>query len=139
LIWLSLEPGRRITAVLSSSIQFVVEKLQGSLLLGRKLNSDCSDDSTYVPGDVKEGHFAVIAVYGSEVKRFVVALGYLTHPRFLVLLEQAAEEYGFNREGALTIPCPPSELENILDDDQWQQEEEDSPSSSAGVNWPMFS
>ncbi|PRQ33452.1 putative small auxin-up RNA [Rosa chinensis] len=89
-------------------LQFVVEKLQRSLLLGRNLNSDCSDDSTYVPGDVKEGHFAVIAVYGSEVKRLVVALGYLTHPRFLVLLEQAAEMYGFNHEGALTYDSLPS-------------------------------
>ncbi|KAL6199876.1 hypothetical protein ACLB2K_029658 [Fragaria x ananassa] len=103
-------------------LKFVVEKIQKSLMLGLKLNSDCSDDSTYVPGDVKEGHFAVVAVSGSEVKRFVVALDYLTHPRFLELLEQAAEEYGFDREGTLTIPCPPSELEKILDrDQQWQQ------------------
>lgn len=100
-------------------LKFVVEKIQKSLMLGLKLNSDCSDDSTYVPGDVKEGHFAVVAVSGSEVKRFVVALDYLTHPRFLELLEQAA---GFDREGTLTIPCPPSELEKILDrDQQWQQ------------------
>jgi SAUR family protein len=94
--------------------------------LGRKSNSDFGSDLTYVPQDVKEGHFAVIAADGGQMKRFVVALSYLSHPRFLDLLEQAAEEYGFDREGALTIPCPPSDLEKILHDEQWQQEEEDS-------------
>ncbi|KAF3956852.1 hypothetical protein ACB098_08G106300 [Castanea mollissima] len=100
-------------------LKIVVEKLQKSLLLGRKSNSyhdeyeDVSDTSS-VPEDVKKGHFSVIAVNGDEPKRFVVPLSYLTHPTFLRLLEQAAEEYGFDHEGALTVPCRPSELERIL-------------------------
>lgn len=86
--------------------------------MGRKSHSDFGDDSKYVPQDVKEGHFAVIAADGGEMKRFVGALSYLVHPRFLELLDKAAEEYGFDHEGALTIPCPPSELQKILDDKQ---------------------
>ncbi|XP_008226298.1 PREDICTED: auxin-induced protein 10A5-like [Prunus mume] len=114
-------------------LKVVVEKLQRSLSLGRSKPSNYSDDSTRVPEDVKEGHFAVIAVDGDEPKRFVVALSYLTHPAFLKLLEQAAEEYGFDHEGALTIPCQPRELEKILDDDrQWQKEER---GSSSDGNW----
>ncbi|BFG34492.1 hypothetical protein CerSpe_207660 [Prunus speciosa] len=106
-------------------LKIVVEKLRKSLLFGRSKSSDSNcDDSKNVPEDVKKGHFAVIAVDGDEPKRFVVALSYLTHPTFLKLLEQAAEEYGFDHEGAITIPCPPSELEKILhDDQQWQEEE----------------
>ncbi|KAF5751567.1 putative SAUR-like auxin-responsive protein family [Tripterygium wilfordii] len=88
------------------TLKVVAKLLQRSLILGRKSN--------YVPEDVKEGHFAVIAGDGHVPKRFVVPLTYLTHPRFLRLLEQAAEEYGFDGEGALTIPCRPSELEKIL-------------------------
>ncbi|KAK7844226.1 auxin-responsive protein saur50 [Quercus suber] len=78
-------------------LKIVVEKLQKSLLLGRKSNpyrgeyEDVSNTSS-VPEDVKEGHFSVIAVNGDEPKRFVVPLSYLTHPTFLRLLEQAAEE-----------------------------------------------
>ncbi|KAM1654218.1 hypothetical protein EV2_006770 [Malus domestica] len=114
-------------------LKIVVEKLQRSLSLGRSKSSNYSDgDSTTVPEDVKEGHFAVIAVEGDEPKRFVVALSYLTHSTFLKLLEQAAEEYGFVHEGALTIPCQSSELEKILDDRQWQEEER---GSSSDVNW----
>ena len=100
-------------------LKIVAEKLQKSLSLGKKLASRADEfeevnDSTNVPDDVKEGHFAVIAVDDDELKRFVVPLSYLTHPTFLRLLEQAAEEYGFDVEGALTIPCRPSELERIL-------------------------
>ncbi|XP_052187844.1 auxin-induced protein X15-like [Diospyros lotus] len=98
-----------------------MEKLQKSLLLARSrpacdlLNDfdDIADTTTYdihVPKDVKEGHFAVIAVD----KRFVVPLSYLRDPSFLRLLQQAEEEYGFDHDGALTVPCQPSELERIL-------------------------
>lgn len=94
----------------------VVAKLQKSLLLGKKLPSDdyFDESENNVPEDVKEGHFAVVAAEDDEVKRFVVPLSCLTHPSFLRLLEQAAEEYGFDHEGALTVPCRPSEMERIL-------------------------
>lgn len=109
-------------------LKIVVEKIHKSLLMGRKSNSYCDH---YVPQDVKEGHFAVIAVDGHQQKRFVISLSYLTHPMFLRLLEQAAEEYGFDHEGALTIPCRPSELERILAE-RWREGE---PAGAGGMNW----
>ena len=119
-------------------LKIVVEKLQKGLLLGRKSESAFCDsdefeevsDSTYVPADVKEGHFAVIAVDHDEPKRFVVPINFLTHPTFLRLLEQAAEEYGFDHDGALMVPCRPSELERILAE-QWQEERD----PSVGFHW----
>ncbi|CAN0916459.1 Protein SMALL AUXIN UP-REGULATED RNA 16 [Linum grandiflorum] len=98
------------------NLKIVAKKLQKSLnSLGKK--------ATNVPGDVKEGHFAVLAVEGvEEPQRFVVPLSYLTHPTFLRLLEKAEEEYGFNGcEGALVVPCRPSELERILADQHWEE------------------
>lgn len=92
-------------------------------------------DTSAVPKDVKEGHFAVVAVDGEEPKRFVVPLSCLTHPMFLRLLEQAAEEYGFDHEGALTIPCHPSEVEKILAD-QWQLESK--TDSRDAIAWGTF-
>lgn len=71
---------------------------------------------TKVPEDVKEGHFAVFAVKGTEKKRFVVELGYLSSPAFLSLLEQAKEVYGFRQKGVLAVPCRPEELQKILQD-----------------------
>ncbi|XP_061356933.1 auxin-induced protein X15 [Gastrolobium bilobum] len=93
-------------------LKFVVEKLQKRLLLGRKNKSDSSN----VPEDVKQGHFAVIAESGEEPKRFVMPLSCLSNPTFLKLLEEAEQEYGFDHayDGALTIPCTPIELERIL-------------------------
>ncbi|XP_047312953.1 uncharacterized protein LOC124916270 [Impatiens glandulifera] len=68
-----------------------------------------------VPADVKEGHFAVFAATEEgEVKRFVVPLSYLEYAPFTRLLKKAEEEYGFDRDGALTVPCHPTELERIL-------------------------
>ncbi|KAI9071864.1 hypothetical protein K1719_046183 [Acacia pycnantha] len=108
-------------------LKVVIEKLQKSLLLGKR-----SSGSYDVPEDVKEGHFAVIAEDGEGPKRFVVPLRCLTHPTFLRLLEQAAEEYGFNQEGAISIPCRPSELESILSE-PWHEEEDDD--ENPRVSW----
>ncbi|KVH99391.1 hypothetical protein Ccrd_022379 [Cynara cardunculus var. scolymus] len=60
------------------------------------------------------GHFAVIAVKCKKPERFMVALGCLTNPGFLRLLNKAGEEYGFKHEGAITIPCGPRELQLVL-------------------------
>ncbi|CAH2042336.1 unnamed protein product [Thlaspi arvense] len=76
------------------------------------------DDSSSVaedlPDDVKEGHFVVHTMDHGELRRFVVELGYLSDPGFLKLLDQAAEEFGFRREGVLVLPCHPNELQRIL-------------------------
>ncbi|KAL2345076.1 hypothetical protein Fmac_006361 [Flemingia macrophylla] len=81
--------------------------------------SDIDDEengnAAKVPEDVKEGHFAVIAMHGEETKRFVVELDYLTDPDFLKLLEQAKEEYGFEQKGALAVPCTPEKLQQIVE------------------------
>ncbi|KAK4763515.1 hypothetical protein SAY87_012953 [Trapa incisa] len=119
-------------------LKTAVEMLQKiSLLLGKKHDScnDFRDTHNDVPEDVKEGHFAVIAVDGEQLKRFVVPLSCLTQPEFVKLLEQAAEEYGFNHGGALAVPCKPSELERILAEgrEPGHGEEEDD-----GTNWGLF-
>ncbi|XP_021629049.1 auxin-responsive protein SAUR50 [Manihot esculenta] len=97
-------------------LKSAAKKLQKRLSLVK--NSSSSEyfdefEEVNVPNDVKEGHFAVIATNSEEPKRFVVPLSYLTHPAFLRLLEQAAEEYGFGHEGALAIPCRPEKTWKI--------------------------
>ncbi|XP_047975637.1 auxin-induced protein X15-like [Salvia hispanica] len=88
-----------------------LKRLQKSLLSGKK---HFSGEEMKVPVDVKEGHFAVMAVDDDQLGRFIVPLSFLTRPSFLRLLEQAAEEYGFDHRGALTVPCRPTELQRIL-------------------------
>lgn len=69
-----------------------------------------------LPDDVKEGCFAILAVNNKQPMRFVVKLSVLQNPAFLRLLQLAEEEYGFQHDGALTIPCQPDELKRILQD-----------------------
>jgi len=87
----------------------VFKNLQKTLLVGRNVHK-----SMYAAEDVKKGHFVVIAKDEDEAKRFVVPLNCLTNPIFVRLLEEAAEQYGFNGDGALTVPCRPNELQMIL-------------------------
>ena len=79
-----------------------------------KFDEDMSVGKT-VPDDVKEGFFPVFAVKGKETQRFVIELDHLTNPEFLSLLDQAREEYGFQQKGALSLPCRPHELQEILE------------------------
>ncbi|XP_042400195.1 auxin-responsive protein SAUR50-like [Zingiber officinale] len=53
--------------------------------------------------DVPRGHFAVYV--GENRSRFVVPISYLAHPKFQSLLRQAEEEFGFDHQRGLTIPC----------------------------------
>ncbi|KAK1426271.1 hypothetical protein QVD17_14941 [Tagetes erecta] len=94
----------------------ILKRLQKGLFLIRKKPGFLINvgNEEVVPKDVKEGHFAVIASSDYVERRFVVPMAYLSHPSFLRLLERAAEEYGFDHEGALMIPCRPSELECML-------------------------
>ncbi|KAF3786910.1 Auxin-responsive protein [Nymphaea thermarum] len=67
-----------------------------------------------IPGDVKKGHFAVLAFNGSEPQRLVLPLGCLADPAFLKLLDKARDEYGFEQQGILTLPCHINELQDIF-------------------------
>ena len=52
---------------------------------------------------------------GEEMKRFVIPTAYLGHRVFLSLLKEAEEEFGFQHEGVLRIPCSVSLFESILE------------------------
>ncbi|KAL3539041.1 hypothetical protein ACH5RR_002407 [Cinchona calisaya] len=61
------------------------------------------DDEDSLPVDVPKGHFAVYV--GENRSRYIVPISFLTHPEFQCLLRRAEEEFGFDHEMGLTIPC----------------------------------
>ena len=61
---------------------------------------------------VPKGFLAVCV--GKELKRFIIPMDYLKHQAFEVLLQEAEEEFGFQQEGVLKIPCQVSMFEKIL-------------------------
>ncbi|XP_020248932.1 auxin-responsive protein SAUR50-like [Asparagus officinalis] len=53
--------------------------------------------------DVPKGHFAVYV--GESRRRFIVPISFLARAEFQSLLRQAEEEFGFDHDMGLTIPC----------------------------------
>ncbi|OIW08746.1 hypothetical protein TanjilG_03422 [Lupinus angustifolius] len=60
-------------------------------------------DDYGIPLDVPKGHFAVYV--GENRTRYIVPISFLAHPEFQSLLRQAEEEFGFDHDMGLTIPC----------------------------------
>ncbi|XP_073023623.1 protein SMALL AUXIN UP-REGULATED RNA 51-like [Primulina eburnea] len=69
--------------------------------LGKK--HDYHDDDEGLPMDVPKGHFAVYV--GENRTRYIVPISFLTHTEFQCLLRRAEEEFGFDHEMGITIPC----------------------------------
>ncbi|KAL8543178.1 hypothetical protein ACS0TY_003905 [Phlomoides rotata] len=61
------------------------------------------DDEEGLPTDVPKGHFPVYV--GQNRSRYIVPISFLTHPEFQCLLRRAEEEFGFDHDMGITIPC----------------------------------
>ncbi|EXB37077.1 hypothetical protein L484_020868 [Morus notabilis] len=63
---------------------------------------------------VPRGHLAVyVGQKDGDFHRFMVPVIYFNHPLFSELLRDAEEEYGFQHQGGITIPCRISEFERV--------------------------
>lgn len=58
-----------------------------------------------------KGHFVVYV--GNEMTRFVVPTSYLKNPLFQQLLNKAAEEYGFDNQTKIVLPCDESSFRRL--------------------------
>ncbi|CAA0815490.1 Auxin-responsive protein SAUR71 [Striga hermonthica] len=65
------------------------------------------------PVGVPEGHLPVYV--GEEMERFVVGAELLNHPIFVKLLNRSAQEYGYDHQGVLRIPCRVLVFQRVLD------------------------
>ncbi|GAB2225082.1 hypothetical protein Droror1_Dr00005868 [Drosera rotundifolia] len=63
------------------------------------------------PLDVPKGHFPVYV--GENRVRYIVPISLLSHPEFLCLLQRAEEEFGFDHEMGLTIPCEEADFQSL--------------------------
>ncbi|XP_068304291.1 auxin-responsive protein SAUR24-like [Pyrus communis] len=85
------------------------ENSNKSLLAGEFSHGRCGGASVM---QVPRGFLAVYV--GPELRRFVIPMSCLSSPDFRVLMDGVAEEYGFEQEGALKIPCDEEDFEHIL-------------------------
>ncbi|KAJ9693275.1 hypothetical protein PVL29_012146 [Vitis rotundifolia] len=72
-----------------------------------------TDTSSMLSTEVVPKGFLAVCV-GKELKRFIIPTEYLGHQAFGVLLREAEEEFGFQQEGVLKIPCEVAVFEKIL-------------------------
>lgn len=87
---------------------------------GRSSGSDNDYwDVDDAPVGVPEGCLAVYV--GPEMRRFVIQASFLYKQVFRELLRRSEEEYGFEIEGGLRIPCEAGVFEKLL----WQLENGD--------------
>ncbi|CAI9786775.1 unnamed protein product [Fraxinus pennsylvanica] len=91
----------------SKSIKFLKKTLS---FTESSISSSSSSSST--TDQVPKGYLAVCV--GKELKRFVIPMEYLGHQAFGVLLREAEEEFGFQQQGVLKIPCEVELFEKIL-------------------------
>ena len=80
------------------------------------------------PPDVPKGYLAVYV--GPEHRRFIIPTTYLSHSLFKMLLEKAADEYGFDQSGGLTIPCEIETFKYLIRCIESQEKEQNDDSSS---------
>ncbi|XP_062202089.1 auxin-responsive protein SAUR71-like [Phragmites australis] len=77
---------------------------------------------------VPEGHVPVYVGGAGEVaeERFVVRAELLGAPALAELLGRAAQEYGYDHQGPLRIPCPAAVFRRALASVAGDEEEDDS-------------
>ncbi|KAK4740255.1 hypothetical protein R3W88_003952 [Solanum pinnatisectum] len=61
------------------------------------------DGEDRLPIDIPKGHFAVYV--GENRSRYIIPISFLSHPEFQCLLRCAEEEFGFDHDMGITIPC----------------------------------
>ncbi|KAL4309993.1 hypothetical protein GQ457_01G024500 [Hibiscus cannabinus] len=81
---------------------------------------------------IPKGFLAVCV--GKELKRFIIPTEYLGHEAFRILLRRAEEEFGFQQEGVLKIPCEVAVFEKILEAVQQKREEHGILLNELGIN-----
>ncbi|KAF8392787.1 hypothetical protein HHK36_021024 [Tetracentron sinense] len=99
----------------SSSSNYTTNNNSGnkSIKFLKKTLSFNDNSVSAISSDIIPKGFLAVCV-GKEMKRFIIPTEYLGHRAFGILLREAEEEFGFQQEGVLRIPCEVSVFEKIL-------------------------
>lgn len=92
-------PGRRSKGAFARSMQEEHSRL-------------LSDGQPAGQNQVPRGFMAVYV--GPELRRFVIPMKFLSLPDFMAMMERSAEEFGYEQEGVLRIPCDEQDFERLI-------------------------
>ncbi|EOA31748.1 hypothetical protein CARUB_v10014976mg [Capsella rubella] len=93
---MAIKRSSKATSSQAASIKQMVKRCSS---LRKMRNQD--DDG--LPQDVPKGHFPVYV--GQNRSRYIVPISWLDHSEFQTLLQLAEEEYGFDHDMGITLPC----------------------------------
>ncbi|KAF4358334.1 hypothetical protein F8388_014604 [Cannabis sativa] len=79
--------------------------------LGKKQHNEDYDEQG-LPLDVPKGHFVVYV--GENRSRYILPISFLNRPEFQTLLHKAEEEFGFDHDMGLTIPCQEDDIISLI-------------------------
>ncbi|BAT98151.1 hypothetical protein LR48_Vigan11g021700 [Vigna angularis] len=65
--------------------------------------------------DIPKGFLPIKVGQGEEQEKIVMPVMYLNHPLFSQLLKEAEEEYGFDQQGTIIIPCHLKDFRYVQD------------------------
>ncbi|XP_065880361.1 auxin-responsive protein SAUR50-like [Euphorbia lathyris] len=74
-------------------------------------NKQGYQDPDGLPLDVPKGHFVVYV--GENRSRYIIPISFLGRPEFQNLLQQAEDEFGFDHDMGLTIPCEEQAFQSL--------------------------
>ncbi|XP_077242848.1 auxin-responsive protein SAUR71-like [Tasmannia lanceolata] len=103
---------RRFSRVADSSTQYILLRQESRPVHMNRRSENKKAKYRRSGGPVPEGHIPVFV--GEEMERFVVCAKFLNHPIFLELLNKSAQEYGYEQQGVLRIPCQVIIFEKVL-------------------------
>lgn len=104
--WRRLATNSSKSSTSSKSIKFLKRTLSFTS------NSIQAGSGGFSGDIVPKGYLAVCV--GEELQRFIIPTEYLGHSAFGILLREAEEEFGFQQEGILRIPCDVAVFETSL-------------------------
>ncbi|KAG7584218.1 Small auxin-up RNA [Arabidopsis suecica] len=99
---MAIKRSSKATSSQAASIKQMVKRCS-SLRKMKNVNGCYYNQQDDLPQDVPKGHFPVYV--GPNRSRYIVPISWLDHSEFQTLLRLAEEEFGFDHDMGLTIPC----------------------------------
>ncbi|KAJ4898855.1 SAUR-like auxin-responsive protein family [Raphanus sativus] len=100
---MAIKKSSKVATSQAASLKKILKRCSS---LGKQNQGNC-----YIK-DVPKGHFPVYV--GQDRSRYVVPISCLAHPDFQTLLQLAEEEFGFEHDMGLTIPCDEVVFQSLI-------------------------
>ncbi|XP_031380426.1 auxin-responsive protein SAUR68-like [Punica granatum] len=91
----------------------MARKWQKEAVSSRRITSlpSAHENSNDMPFVADKGHFVV---YTADRRRFMVPLSYLQNNIFQELFKMSEDEFGYSRDGPITVPCDAVAMEYVV-------------------------